>query len=291
MNKQKTWWGQEFVSALEGFIDSGRLQRGRAYRTDNRVLKFDMLANQINATIRGNVNPYFGVTTEPKYKVKLRFKAIPAHDWQTIIAKLCDNAGWLSKLMLNEIPDSIQDGFAPHSLLPASFKDIDATCSCPDYANPCKHIAGVYYRISEQIDSNPMLLFQLRGLSPQALHKALSETELGQVFAEHLAVKQQVDLELSDYRYPVFESDNTPLSANQSAKLGQFWQMKPAQETVNEQPTMNTMDEDKQTTTTSAALIKKQGDYPEFWPRNNSFISAMEDIYAAVRKKNNKQLL
>ncbi len=290
MNKQKTWWGLEFVSALEGFIDSGRLQRGRAYRTDNRVLKFDMQANQINATIRGNVNPFFGVTTEPKYKVKLKFRVIPAKDWQAIIAKLCDNAGWLSKLMLNEIPDSIQQGFSPHSLLPTSFNDIDASCSCPDYANPCKHIAGVYYRIAEQLDSNPMLLFQLRGLSPQALHKALAETELGQAFAEHLAVNQQVDLELTDYRYPVFESDNTPLTANQTLKLEQFWQMKPAAETANDQPTLNAEDKDKQAITTSAALIKKQGDYPEFWPRNNSFIGAMEDIYAAVRKKNNKQL-
>ncbi len=67
--------------------------------------------------------------------------------------------------------------------------------------------------------------------------------------------------------------------------------MKPAPETANSQATMSAADKDKQAITTSVALIKKQGDYPEFWPRNNSFISAMEDIYAAVRKKNNKQLL
>ncbi|AWB69179.1 hypothetical protein C2869_22005 (plasmid) [Saccharobesus litoralis] len=152
-------------------------------------------------------------------------------DWQANIAKLCQYPGWLSKLMLNEIPDSIQQGFTPHSLLPTSFNDIDASCTCPDHANPCKHIAGAYYRIAEQLDTNPMLLFQLRGLSPQALHKALAQTELGQAFAEHLATKQQVDIEISDHRYPAFECDNTPLAANQSINLAQFWQMKPATET------------------------------------------------------------
>ncbi|WP_111977477.1 SWIM zinc finger family protein [Algibacillus agarilyticus] len=295
MNKQRTWWGQEFVSALEGFIDAGRLQRGKSYRTDNRVLKFDLQANQIDATIRGNVNPYYGVYEEPHYQVKLKFRTISASDWQTIITNLCANAGWLSKLMLNEIPDSIQQGFTPHSLLPASFNDIDASCSCPDHANPCKHIAGVYYRIAEQLDTNPMLLFQLRGLSPLALQKALAATELGQVFAEHLAVSKNVELETTEHRYPVFECDNASDPAKQTVNLAQFWQMKLATkstdtQSTDSQSTMNAVEQSELSTMTSAALIKKQGDYPEFWSRNNSFIGAMEDIYEAVRKKNNKQL-
>ena len=52
----KTWWGEEFVRSLEGFIDSGRLQRGRAYRSDHRILAFSITDNVVTAKIRGNVN-------------------------------------------------------------------------------------------------------------------------------------------------------------------------------------------------------------------------------------------
>ena len=88
MKYHKTWWGESFVLALEGFIEQGRLQRGRAYRTDNRVLKFNHQANIINATIRGNINPYFGVTKEPKYKVDIKFKTISQSDWRLAIQKI-----------------------------------------------------------------------------------------------------------------------------------------------------------------------------------------------------------
>ena len=55
----RTWWGQKFISALESFTDSGRLQRGRAYSGDSRILHFDITKGLATATIRGNVNPYF----------------------------------------------------------------------------------------------------------------------------------------------------------------------------------------------------------------------------------------
>ena len=91
--------------------------------------------------------------------------------------KISGNALWLSKLMLNEIPVNIEDAFEDEHLLPASYRNIKASCSCPDYSDPCKHIAGVYYRIANILDSNPMLLFQLRGLAPAKLHKELKKTE------------------------------------------------------------------------------------------------------------------
>jgi uncharacterized Zn finger protein len=167
----KTWWGEEFVKALEAYIDPGRLQRGKAYRTDNRVLDFAINGSDIKATIRGNVNPYFGVTTEPKYKVALKFDQIKPLQWQTIIKKISGNALWLSKLMLNEIPSNIEDAFDSDDLLPSSYDSVKASCSCPDYSDPCKHIAGVYYRIANMLDSNPMLLFQLCGLAHEKLHE------------------------------------------------------------------------------------------------------------------------
>ena len=129
MSMQKTWWGEKFLNALTDFIDSGRLQRGRAYRSESRILKFDIQNNTVTATVRGNKNPYFGVTKEPKYKIKLSFQEISKADWKTIIGNICQNAGWLSKLMLNEIPKDIQSAFGKHSLLPSTYDDIDADCT------------------------------------------------------------------------------------------------------------------------------------------------------------------
>jgi uncharacterized Zn finger protein len=274
----KTWWGEEFVSALEGFIDSGRLQRGKAYRSDHRILKFDIGGSTVTATVRGNTNPYFGVTKEPKYKVSLKFTEISQANWKNIIKKISNNAGWLSKLMLNEIPKDIELAFTDHSFLPNSFKDIKASCSCPDYANPCKHIAGVYFRIAGILDTNPMLLFPLRGIQADDLHNELKKTELGKAFSEHLSIPEDIDMEYEAQLFtPIITSNKT-----QKHTQERFWNM--PQWNLEKQNTENIED-------IAASLIKKQGDYPAFWDRSNSFVGAMENFYKATKVKNKKALL
>lgn len=278
MKYHKTWWGESFVSALEGFIDRGRLQRGRAYRTDNRVLKFDQKANNIKATIRGNINLYFGVTEEPRYRVIMTFKTIPPKAWDLAIEKIGNNAAWLSKLMLNEIPSDIDEAFEKNNLLPKSYNDVEASCTCPDYDNPCKHIAGIYYRLANRLDSNPMMLFSLKGIEPEALRNALKKTELGQAFAEHLSTPDNLTLEHSLFLYPEI---NTSQVMPSTSTQENFWGLKPfeKEEKSNELESPIT-----------AALIKKQGDHPPFWHRHNSFISLMENFYETTKRKNKKAL-
>jgi uncharacterized Zn finger protein len=309
----KTWWGEKFVQALEAYIDPGRLQRGKAYRTDNRVLDFAINGSEIKATIRGNINPYFGVTKEPRYKVLLKFDQIKPLQWQTIIKKISGNALWLSKLMLNEIPSNIEDAFDSDGLLPSSYDSVKASCSCPDYSDPCKHIAGVYYRIANMLDSNPMLLFQLRGLAPEKLHEELKKTELGHAFSEHLSLPESVEMQYQQYMYTpthrmrekdTLAQENSQPIVYQAATLSQFWSMplnanSVDEEGVNAQGVETAADkgwpiehpDSDNIIEISAALIKKQGDYPEFWTNNHSFISAMELFYAHTRKKNSKDLL
>lgn len=315
----KTWWGEEFVQALEAYIDPGRLQRGKAYRTDNRVLDFDINKNEIKATIRGNINLYFGVTKEPKYKVVLQFDQITPLKWQVIIKKISGNALWLSKLMLNEIPKNIEEAFDSDSLLPSSYDSVRASCNCPDYSDPCKHIAGVYYRIANMLDLNPMLLFQLRGLTVEKLHKELKKTELGKAFSEHLTLPEHVEIQYQQHMYTAThgKQDKATLIkqkpqsiAHQTTKLNQFWSMPINIENTAEREHINNkgindpaaevapnngwpiLHQDSDSIIEiSAALIKKQGDYPEFWGNNHSFISTMELFYSHTRKRNNKYLL
>ncbi len=272
----KTWWGEAFVNSLEAFIDYGRLSRGKSYRTDHRILKFAMNENNIEATVRGNANPYFGVTKEPKYKVSLTFQRITNVDWTSIIACICKNPGWLSKLMLNEIPDDIEKAFDNISLLPKRFDDIRATCSCPDYANPCKHIAGVYYRIANLLDGNPMLLFELHGLPLKSLKQKLKADELGAAFAEHLEQPEQLTLAASTSRYSPVKTKQKPTI--KKLTIADIWEQKPIDIDFNQESGEPI----------GAALIKKQGDYPEFWAKHGSFVQAMEGIYNYAKIKNRK---
>ncbi len=277
MKYHKTWWGESFVSALEGFIDPGRLIRGRAYRTDSRILKFVQDGNHVKATIRGNINPYFGVTKEPRYKVDIKFKTISIAQWEEAIRHIANNASWLSKLMLNEIPSDIDDAFSSSYLLPRSYEDVEASCSCPDWDNPCKHIAGVYYRLANILDSEPMILFSLRGISPYQLIVELKNSELGKAFSEFLSSTEDNKVELENTLYPeIVELHHESLSSQSS-----FWEMGIMNEVEKEPPS---------TTTVAAALVKKQGDYPPFWNRHNSFIAVMENFYEITRRKNKKSL-
>jgi uncharacterized Zn finger protein len=272
----KTWWGEAFVDSLESFIDPGRLQRGKAYRTDNRILAFEIEGNKVAATIRGNANPYFGITKEPKYKVKLEFKTIDKKKWQHIIKNLCENPGWLAKLMLNELPGDIQDAFDGEFLLPKSYHDVKASCSCPDWDNPCKHIAGVYFRIANILDNNPMLLFPLKGIEANQLHEELRKSDLGKAFAEHLNTSTDIDIETTTTRF----KEITPAPTKPNFTLESFWGSEKKQ-----LPKAFTTDDNNEGYDVIGSLIKKQGDYPNFWDKRNSFIRAMEHIYLQIKIK------
>lgn len=275
----KTWWGEEFVRSLEGFIDPGRLQRGRAYRTDHRILEFNIFDNSITAKVRGNINPYFGVTKEPKYNVNLSFNKIPAFHWETCIEKICKNPGWLSKLMLNEIPEDIQSVFEPYDFLPRSYKVVQASCSCPDYDNPCKHIAGIYYRIAELLDITPMLLFPLRGIQVDELHALLKKSELGRAFSEHLSTPSEIQIEFDNSYYPPVDK----LTSLENLSNPSFWGSE-------EKIAHNISEEEDILYQLTGALIKKQGDYPPFWDKHVSFISTMESVYQHIKRKHKSSL-
>jgi uncharacterized Zn finger protein len=276
----KTWWGEKFIDGLMQFLDEGRLKRGRSYRGDNRILSFDITDNCISAEVRGNVNHYFGVYKEPRYKVSIEISSFPKGRWTKIIRHLASNAAWISQLLMNEMPDNIEDVFSRSGLhfLPDMKKDFKTECSCPDYANPCKHIAGVYYRVASILDTDPFLLFQLRGLSKKELHNELSKTSLGQALLAGLTgdkVKEIIPRERY-FTHPAQE----PIPGQMSFK--EFW--------TGKKRLPEKIQPKQRETQVSALFIKKQGDYPPFWGRDNSFIAAMEDIDEQVKKKNRKSL-
>ena len=270
----RTWWGQRFIAALEEFTDPARLGRGRSYASGGRILEYTLARGTVTARVRGSINPYFGVYKEPIYRTTIKIKAISSADWTKAIRQIASRADLVTKLLMNEMPDTIEDAFSGLGLhlLPHSERDFVTTCSCPDYANPCKHIAGVCYLLASALDHDPFLMFELRGLSRDDLHAELARSPLGQILASAL-VSTDVPVEPveSYYTRPTRE----PAAVVASHK--EFWtgaKRLPAPLAAASQASV------------PALLIKKQGDYPPFWHKDVSFISVMEELYDRVRTKN-----
>jgi len=269
----RTWWGNRFIQALEAFTDPNRLERGRAYARNGKIIEYQLKNGKIQAKVRGSVNPYFGVYKEPLYQITIEIAEIGKADWLKIIAHLATKAGFVSRLLINEVPNNIEAAFAAVHLhlLPHSRKDFKTSCSCPDYENPCKHIAGVYYLVAARLDEDPLLLFELRGLARDELQQELRKFPLGQVLSSTLKT-EQIPL------VPVKSLYTRPKLVLPPAmtEIRDFWVGKKRLPQTVTLPT---------TVSVPAILIKKGGDYPPFWKKETSFVELMEEFYERVRTK------
>ncbi len=269
----KTWWGQKFIAALESFSDSARLGRGRSYARNGKIKEHAIANGKITAKVRGSVNPYFGVYKEPTYNVKIEIKQISATDWSKIVSLLGSKASSISKLLLGEVPDNIETAFTSLNLhlLPYSRQDFKTDCSCPDWENPCKHIAGVYYLVAAELDRDPFLLFELRGISRSRLQQELAKSPLGKALSTALD-EGELPLQSTDSYHTKLRKQVRSLPTASK----DFWQgaQRLPQTVAIEMATV------------PAVVIKKGGDFPEFWTRDNSFIEVMAELYERVRKTN-----
>ncbi|CAA6826583.1 MAG: Unknown protein [uncultured Thiotrichaceae bacterium] len=273
----RTWWGESFLDVLGTIMDDGRLRRGRAYAGPNRLLEFSIKDTSVKAKIRGNKNPYFGVYKEPRYKTEFKLKQFSAKEWDGLTEEITRNAACLSQLLMNEMPKGIEAVFARQklNLLPRNKADLVTKCSCPDYADPCKHVAGVYYKVASLLDRDPLLLFQLRGMDALKLQEKLAASPLGKALIDQWGEGEQV-VEYQAHRYP-----EPPVKVAAVSDLKTFWQGEQALPLVGHfsgQPAA------------AAVLIKKGGDYPAFWQRDQSFIEVMEKLYPRIVDKNKAQL-
>ena len=108
----------------------------------------------------------------------MHFAVLSAADWRRFIGAVGEDTELGGGLFRGEFPEQADAVFTGLNLalFPSGQGDLKAACSCPDQANPCKHVAAVYYALGEAIDRNPFLLFQLRGLDRTALMEPLART-------------------------------------------------------------------------------------------------------------------
>ncbi|MDR7539960.1 MAG: SWIM zinc finger family protein [Armatimonadota bacterium] len=164
-----TWWGQRWIEALEhlGYTYAARLRRGRSYARQGRVHDLDVEGGEIRALVTGS---------RPRpYQVTIRVAALADRVWEKAIEVMARRAAFAARLLTGQMPQEIDQAFrsAGGSLFPESTRDLSTRCTCPDWANPCKHVAAVHYVLGEAFDRDPFLLFELRGRSREQVLDAL----------------------------------------------------------------------------------------------------------------------
>ena len=161
------WWAQRWIAVLELLGLANRLEKGRRYARSGRVMRLEIKPGRIEADVQGS-------RYDP-YRVRFRVKSLSRAQWEQALETLASQALFAAKLLAGEMPQNIEDAFqsAGLSLFPTSQDDLVTECSCPDVANPCKHIAAVHYVLAEQLDQDPFLLFRLRGRDREKILKAL----------------------------------------------------------------------------------------------------------------------
>ena len=172
INFAKTEWGKQWIQSNLQIGRPFRMQRGIQYvKDERRIENLSISTGQIFATVQG--------TAPTPYRVKINFEPILQDGWKIILKELTKKTINLIELLEGLLPEDIITIFNEngYSLFPNASKGLNATCSCPDTAIPCKHIAAVILYIARVLDYNPFLLLELRGKSKSEI---LNELSLGQ---------------------------------------------------------------------------------------------------------------
>ncbi len=169
----KNWWAQRWIAALERLVDSGRLTRGRSYARKGQVLSIEETKDGIAARVQGS--------QRTPYKIKIQITALTDLQWDKVIDALAEQAIFSAQLLAGEMPQDIEQAFesAKVSLFPSQRNDLKTDCSCPDYSNPCKHIAAAHYILGERFDEDPFLIFRLRGRTQEQVMRELRKRRAG----------------------------------------------------------------------------------------------------------------
>ncbi|MDQ2776531.1 MAG: SWIM zinc finger family protein [Acidobacteriota bacterium] len=250
-----SWWARRWIQVLESFELGSRLQRGRSYARKGQVLSIEVGRGVVEGLVQGS--------RPTPYQVKIKVRPLLEPEWKRIAEKLSTQVLFAAKLLAGEMPAEIESVFseAGLSLFPQKLSEITTSCSCPDWSNPCKHVAAVYYLLGEAFDRDPFLIFRMRGMDREEFAAILGESRVEEEVAHALA--------------PVAPPEPLPVNADE------FWGAK--------KPVPDLF-EDVTAPKAVAALPRRLGNL-QFWRGELPLIRALEPSYENASRRGEEILI
>ena len=164
----RSWWAKEWARRLEAMGLKGRLGRGKNYALSGQVMAMEIEGSRVIAKVQG--------TRADPYAVTVDFRAPEGVARERLVRAIRGEPMLVARLLADDLPTEIgllfraegYDLFPGGKLGPGRY-DMTTKCSCPDYANPCKHAAAALLILGEEIARRPMTLLELRSITMEDL--------------------------------------------------------------------------------------------------------------------------
>ena len=178
-----SWWGKAWCDNIDNYADfDNRLPRGRNYVRSGCVVDLKIEYGVIKALVQGS---------RPKpYRININITPFTEMEIKSFEDKCRNNFESVEDFINGKFPDSFKESFTSSSLnLFPKVREMKFSCSCPDWAMLCKHVAAVLYGIGRKLDDDPMLLLRLRGIDTASFSEKIVNRE-----AEKLALSSSIKL-------------------------------------------------------------------------------------------------
>ena len=166
----RTWWARRWVEVLERMGLGARLGRGKHYAVSGQVTGMRIEGPHVEAQVVG--------TRQDPYRVTIDFRVPEGAAREAIVSRIKGEPMLAARLIADDMPTEVEQAFRdcgldffPGGKLAPGVYDMTTACSCPDYANPCKHVSAVLLILGEEIARRPMTLLELRGIGEEELYE------------------------------------------------------------------------------------------------------------------------
>jgi uncharacterized Zn finger protein len=166
----RTWWARRWLEVLERMGLGARLGRGKHYAVSGQVTGMRFEGPHVEAQVVG--------TRPDPYRVTIDFRVPEGAAREAIVARIKGEPMIAARLIADDMPTEVEQAFRdcgldffPGGKLAPGVYDMTTACSCPDYANPCKHVSAVLLILGEEIARRPMTLLELRGIAEEDIYE------------------------------------------------------------------------------------------------------------------------
>lgn len=191
-----TFWGKAWCKHLETWSDyETRLPRGRSYARNGSVIDLQLAPGVVTALVSGS----------SVYEVNIDMQPLELARWKSLVTQCTGKIESVVELLSGQLSDAVMERLCePKTGLFPSASQLEMSCSCPDSASLCKHLAAVLYGVGSRLDREPELLFVLRGVDqfdligqaaagaiarPTSAKDELPRDQLADIFGIELAVE------------------------------------------------------------------------------------------------------